>query len=137
MSYSLDSDEDEQDQHDLDIEVVPPENLDPDLAPILNFWPRTKWAKNIIEAAGDGVGNPEDRRRTSCQYQNDHISLSHVDSLSTEWCNKLPGKCYLMIVNDQPFGPQKNKIDHYIPPLERRNTYIIHHIRRTLRGSHE
>ena len=41
-----------------------------------------------------------------------------------------------MIVNDQPFGPQKNKIDHFIPPLERRNTYNIHQIEITLRGSY-
>ena len=41
-----------------------------------------------------------------------------------------------MIANDQPFGPQKNKIDHSIPPLERRNTKNTHQIKRKLRGSH-
>ena len=41
-----------------------------------------------------------------------------------------------MITNDQQFGPLKNKIDHSIPPPERRNTRNIHHIRRKLIGSH-
>ena len=39
-------DEEKQDQHDLDIEVVPHENLDPD--PIPNQWPKPKWAQKLI-----------------------------------------------------------------------------------------
>ena len=50
-------DEEEQDQHDLDIEVVPHENLDRDAAPIPNQWPKPKWAQKLIEAVGDGAGN--------------------------------------------------------------------------------
>ena len=68
MSYVSDSYEEEQDQHDLNIEVVPHENLDPYPAPIPNQWPKPKWAQNIIEADGDGAGNPKDRRRTWSQY---------------------------------------------------------------------
>ena len=52
----------EQNQHDLDIEVVPQEKLDPYPTPIPNQ--RPKWAKNIIEAVGNGAGNPDDRRKT-------------------------------------------------------------------------
>ena len=40
------------------------------------------------------------------------------------------------LVNDQQFGPLKNKIDHSIPPPEIRNTKNIHQIGRKLRGSH-
>ena len=54
---------------------------------------------------GDGVGNPEDRRRTRSQYQNEHVARTLTNSLPIEWCNKVPGKCYMMIANDQPFGP--------------------------------
>ena len=130
LSHVSDSDDEEQDQHDLDIEVVARESLDP------NQWPKSKWAQTVIEATGNGSGNPDDRRRTRSQYQNEHVALSHTASLSTEWCNKLPGKCYLMIANDQQFGPLKNKIDHSIPPPERRNKYKFHQIRITLIGSH-
>ena len=105
LSHVSNSDEEEQDQHDLDIENVPHENLYLDLTPIPNQWPKPKWAQNLIEAAGDGVGNPKDRRTTRPQYQNENVSLSHIASLSTEWCNKLPGNGYLMIANDPPFGP--------------------------------
>ena len=41
-----------------------------------------------------------------------------------------------MIANDQQFGPLRNKIDHSIPPPERRNKSNIHQIRRKMRGSH-
>ena len=56
--YVSDLDEEKQDQNDLYIEIVPHENLDPDLAPIPNQWHKPKWALNLIEEAGDGVGNP-------------------------------------------------------------------------------
>ena len=36
LSHVSDSDDEEQDQHDIDIEVVPQDDLDPDLAPIRN-----------------------------------------------------------------------------------------------------
>ena len=42
FSHVLDSNEEEQDQHDLDIEVVPHENLDPDPTPIPNQWHKPK-----------------------------------------------------------------------------------------------
>ena len=45
FSYVLDSDEEEQYQHDPDIEVVSHENLVPDPTPIPNQWPKPKWAK--------------------------------------------------------------------------------------------
>ena len=122
LSHVSDSDDEEQDQHDLDIEVVPHENLDLDLAPIPNQWPKPKWAQKLIEAIGNGAGNPDYRRRTWSQYQDEHVTLSHTTSLPTEWCNKILGKCYLMITNDQPFGLHKKKIDHSFHPPERRNT---------------
>ena len=58
MSHVLDSYEEEQDQHDIDIEVVPDGNLDPDLAAIPNQRPKPKWAENLIEVVEDGAGNP-------------------------------------------------------------------------------
>ena len=134
--YQHDSNEEEQYQHDLDIEVVPHENPHPDLAPITNHCPKPKWAQNLIEAIANGPRNPHDKRITQSQYQNEHVALSHTTSLSIEWCNKLPCKCYLMIENDQQFGPPKNKIDHSIPPPKRRNTKNINQIRRKLRVSH-
>ena len=70
LSYVLDSCEEEHDQHDLDIEVVPHENIDLDPSPIPNQWPNPKWAQKLIEAVGDGAGNPGDRRRTWSQYHN-------------------------------------------------------------------
>ena len=59
-----------------------------------------------------------------------------TDSLPTEWFNKVPEKCYLMIENDHSLGPQKKKFDHSFPLPARRNTYYIHQIRRKLIGSH-
>ena len=73
----------EQDQHDLDIEIEPQEDLYPYPFPIPNHFPKPKWSQNPIEAAGDGTGNPEDKRRTQSQYQNEHVALSHTASLST------------------------------------------------------
>ena len=58
LSHVSDSDEAKQDQHDIDIEVVPHGNLDPDLAPIPNKRPKPKWAQNFIEVAEDGARNP-------------------------------------------------------------------------------
>ena len=55
VSYSNDE---EHNQHDLDIEVVPHENLEPNPTPIPNQWPNPKWAQNLIKEVGDGVGNP-------------------------------------------------------------------------------
>ena len=40
FSHVLDSDEEEQDQYDLGIDVVPHENLDPDPTPIPNQCPK-------------------------------------------------------------------------------------------------
>ena len=141
LSYVSDLDEQEQYQHDLDIEIAPHENLDSDPYPTPNQWPKPKWAQKLIEAVGDGAGNPEDRRRTWSQYQNEHVTHSHAASLSTQRCNKLLGKCYLMITNDLQFGPLKNKIDHSIPPPKRRDkgnipSPIYHHIGRRCKSSH-
>ena len=57
-----------QDQHDLDIEIVPQDDLNLDPSPILNQKP--KWAQKLIEAARNGAGNPDDRRRMRSQYHN-------------------------------------------------------------------
>ena len=132
VSYS---DEEDQVQHDLVIEDEPHEILDPDPSPIPNQIPNPRWDQQLIVAAGDGAGNPKDRRRTRSQYQNDHVALSLTDSLPTEWCNKVQGKCCMMIANYQPLGPQKKKIDHSPPLPSRRNTQI-YQLRRTLSGSY-
>ena len=71
-----------------------------------------------------GAGKPKDRRRTRSQYQNEHDALSLTNSLPTEWCNEIPGKCYMMRASDQPLGPQKKKIDHSPPLPSRRNTQV-------------
>ena len=52
----------EHDKHDLDIEIVPQDDLDPDPTPIPNQKPIR--AEKLIEAVGNVVGNPEDKRRT-------------------------------------------------------------------------
>ena len=43
LSYVSYSNEEEQDHHDIDIEVVPHENLDPNPTPIPNQWPKLKF----------------------------------------------------------------------------------------------
>ena len=94
MLYKISvSEYEKQDQHDIDIEIVPQDGLDP------------KWSKNLIEAAGNDVGDPDDRRRTRSQYQNEYVALSHIASLPIEWCNKIPKRCYLMMKIDPQFGP--------------------------------
>ena len=75
----LDSDEEDQGQHDLVIAAEPHEILDLDPTPIPNQRPKPRWAQKLIDAVGDGVGNPEDIRRTRSQYQNEHVSLSLTD----------------------------------------------------------
>ena len=116
-----DSDEEDHIQHDPVIETESQEILDPDPVPIPNQNPKPIWAQKLLDAVGSGVGNPEDRRRTMSQYQNEHVSLSLIDSVPTEWCNKVQGRCYLIIVNDQPHGPQKKKLDHSLPSASKRN----------------
>ena len=49
MSHVLDSDEEEEDQHDLAIEVEPHEILDPNPISIPNKRPNPRWPKNLIE----------------------------------------------------------------------------------------
>ena len=100
MAHVSDSYDVEHDQHELDIEVVPHENLYPNHTIIPNQWPKPKWVQKLIEAARDGVRNPEDRRRTWSQYQNEHVALSLTYLIPTKWCNKIIGWCYLMIAND-------------------------------------
>ena len=126
--------DEEQYHHDLDIDIVPQDDLDLDPTPILNQKP--KWAENLIEEVGNIVWVPNDRRRMRSQYQNQHVSLSRTASPPTEWCNKLPHRCYLMIENDPQFGPLMNKTDHSIPPQERRDKRNIQQIVRRLKGSH-
>ena len=87
LLHASDSNEERKDQHDLGIEAQPHEILDPDRATFPNQRPKPRWDQKFIVTAGDGVGNLGDRRRTRSQYQNEHVSLSHTDSLSTECCN--------------------------------------------------
>ena len=62
MSNVLDSEYEEQDQHDLDIDIEPQEDLDPYPASIPNQKP--KWAQKLIEAPRNVVGDRGYRRRT-------------------------------------------------------------------------
>ena len=64
LLYVLDSDEEDQIQHDLVIEAEPHEILDPDPTPIPKQRPNPRWTQQLGVTAGDGVENPEDRRRT-------------------------------------------------------------------------
>ena len=75
----------------------------------------------LIEAAGNDVGDLDDRIKMRSQYHNDYVALSHRASLPTEWCNKIPKRCYLMIANDPQFVPLKNKMVHPIPPPKRKD----------------
>ena len=128
------SEDEEHDQHDLDIEIIPQDDLDLDPTPIPNKNP--EWAQNLIEAVGNGVRNPNDRRKMRSQYQNESVALSQTSSLPTEWCNKLPGRCSIMIVNDLQFVPVKKKMDHSSPPPERRDKRNIQQIKIIWKGSH-
>ena len=79
LSKILVSEDEEQNQHYLDIEIVPQD--DPNPAPILNQ--KTKWDENIIEAARSDAGDPDDRRKMRSQYQNEYVALSHTAALTT------------------------------------------------------
>ena len=113
VSYS---DEEDQIQHDHLIETEYQEILDPNPRSIPNQNTKPRWARKLLDAAGSGARNTEDKRRTRSQYQNEHVALSLTYSLPTEWCNKVLGKYYMMIANDQPLDPHKKKIEY------RRNT---------------
>ena len=76
------SEDEEQDQHDIYIEIVLQDELDLDPYPIPNQKP--KWVENLIEENGNVVGYTNDRRRMRSQYQNEHVALSHTVSLPTE-----------------------------------------------------
>ena len=89
------SEDEEQQQHYIDNEIVPQDGPYLDLDPIPNQKP--KWAENLIEAAGNDFGDPDDRTKMSSQYQNEYVALSHTNFLPTEWCNKLLEICYLMM----------------------------------------
>ena len=64
-NISISKDE-EQDKHDLDIDIVPQNDPYPSPSPILNQNP--KWVEKLIKVAGNFVGDPDDRRRTRSQY---------------------------------------------------------------------
>ena len=51
-------DEEDQIQHDPIIETESHEILDPDPISIPAQNPKPRWAQNVIDAAGYGVGNP-------------------------------------------------------------------------------
>ena len=59
VSYS---DDEEEYENDLDIEITPQEDLD--LDPTFIPPQQPKWAQNIIKAIGDVAGKPDDRRGT-------------------------------------------------------------------------
>ena len=54
--------EEESSQHDPYIELTPQRDLDP--YPASTSFHHPKWTKQLIEATGDCVGDPYDKRRT-------------------------------------------------------------------------
>ena len=56
---------------DVDDEPQEYPYLDPTLAPNQ----RPKWAQNLIEETRNSVGDPDDRRRTRSQYQDENLAL--------------------------------------------------------------
>ena len=123
MLQVSDSDEECHIQHDPIIETESQYILDLDPVPIPNQKPKPRWAQIILDATGSGAGVPEDRRRTRSQYQNEHATLSLTYSLYTEWRNNAPGRCYLMMANDQLHGPQKQRFDHSLPSPSNRTKH--------------
>ena len=92
MSNISDSDsEEESSQHDPDIELTPQRDLDLDMAS--TSFQQPKWDKYLIEAAGDGAGDPYEKRRTRSQYQKEIVALSHTDPL-------LVDRCFMMLGSD-------------------------------------
>ena len=66
LSKILVSEDEEQYQHDIDIEIIPQDDLDQDPTLISNQKP--KLVENLIETTRNVVGDPDDRRRTRSQY---------------------------------------------------------------------
>ena len=62
MLQVSDLDEEDHIQHDPVIETESQDILDQVSIP--NQKPKPGWARNLLDAAGSSVGNPEDRRRT-------------------------------------------------------------------------
>ena len=84
--------DEEEDQHDLDIKIKPQEYPDPNPTSIPNQKP--KWAQNLIKAYGNVVGDPDDRRRMRSWYQNEHVVVSHTYPLLPERCFMMMGSYY-------------------------------------------
>ena len=63
-----DSDEEGHIQHDPVIETKSQEILDSDPVSISNQKPKPIWAQKLLNAAGSGAGNPEDKIRIRSQY---------------------------------------------------------------------
>ena len=82
LSKILVSEYEEQYQHDLDIDIVPQDDVDPYPTPIPNQNP--KWDKNLTNAARNDVGDLDDKRRMRSQYQSEYVALSHTASLPTK-----------------------------------------------------
>ena len=101
--YNNSDSDDEQYQYDLDIEFTPQEDLDLDPTSIPSQQP--KWAHKLIKVDGDVVGNPDDRRRLSSQYQNDYVALSHTYRLLLERCFMMMGS-YPQIFKEDFYDPR-------------------------------
>ena len=64
----LDSDsKEDSSQHDRYIELTSHRDLD--TYPTSTSFQQPKWAKHLIEAVGDGAGDPDDKIRMRSQYQ--------------------------------------------------------------------
>ena len=81
MTNVSNSKDESHDNHEHDIEIEYQEDPNPNAATIPNQ--RRKWAQKLIEAVGNIVGDPDDRRRTRSQYKKEHVVLSHSVSLSS------------------------------------------------------
>ena len=76
--------EEEEHHHDPDIELTPQRDIYP--YPTSTSFQQPKWAQQLIEAAGNGVGDRDDKRRTRSQYQKESVALSHTNPLLSERC---------------------------------------------------
>ena len=59
-----DSDEEDQIKHDYVTETECHKILDQELVSIPNEKPKPRWDQKLLDVAGSGFGNTEDRRRT-------------------------------------------------------------------------
>ena len=63
-------------QYDFDIEFTPQRDLDLDPTSTSSY--QLKWSQHLIEVAGDGAGDPDDKKRMRSQCQKENVAPSHT-----------------------------------------------------------